>query len=156
MQGRMKQHQLTSEEIKDVLEKADVGRIATHNDNGYPYIVPVHYIVLDGNVYVHGLIKGQKISNIQNNSKVGFEVDEMGEIIPDYTDPCDTNTAFRSVIILGTAKMVEDRELKIKVLNAIVAKYTPQLSNLEFPEKMLKATGVIEILPTETTGKYYK
>lgn len=155
MQGRMKQHQLSIDEINDVLTKGEVGRIATHNQNGYPYIVPVHYIVYQEKIYIHGLIKGLKISNLQNNSKVGFEVDEMGEIIPDETNPCDTNTAFRSVIILGEARMIDDPELKKKVLSDIVCKYTPQLSGLEFPEKMMRATGIIEITPVETTGKYY-
>jgi hypothetical protein len=41
-------------------------------------------------------------------------------------------------------------------LQAIVEKYTPQLSHLDFPEKMMKATGIIEIEPIEITGKYYK
>lgn len=156
MQGRMKQHQLSDEEIRDVLLKAEVGRIGTHNENGYPYIVPVHFVVIDDKIYIHGLIKGQKISNLVRNGKVGFEVDEMGEIIPDMENPCDTNTAYRSVIILGTARIVDERALKEEVLHAVVAKYTPQLSHLSFPEKMMKATGIIEISPVETTGKYYK
>ena len=156
MQGRMKQHQLSTEEIDDVLKKAEVGRIATHNENGYPYVVPVHFIVYEGKIYIHGLIKGQKISNLTKNEKVGFEVDEMGAVIANNEIVCNTNTEFRSVIILGTAKMVEDMVLKEDVLHAVVAKYTPQLSHLSFPEKMMKATGIIEITPTETTGKYYK
>lgn len=155
MQGRMKKHQLSKEEVDEVLEKAQVGRIATRNENGYPYVVPVHFIVYQGKIYIHGLIKGQKISNLIKNNKVGFEVDEMGEIIPDNTNPCDTNTAFRSVIVLGTAKMIEDVSLKEDVLRLIVSKYTPQLSHLDFPEKMMKATGVIEIEISEITGKYY-
>lgn len=156
MQGRMKQHQLSKDEIADVLKKAEVGRIATHNENGYPYIVPVHFVIHNEKVYIHGLIKGEKISNLIRNDKVGFEVDEMSAIIPDNEQVCDTNTAFRSVIILGTAQMVDAGSLKEDILHAVVAKYTPQLAHLSFPEKMLKATGIIEISPVEITGKYYK
>lgn len=156
MQGRMKQHQLLKEEINEVLSCAQVGRIATQNENGYPYIVPVHFVHKDDKLYVHGLIKGQKISNLIRNNKVGFEVDEMGAIIPDFENACDTNTAYKSVIILGSAQMVDDPALKITILNSIVAKYTPQLSHLSFPEKMMRATGIIEIQIIECTGKYYK
>ena len=49
MQGRMKQHQLLKEEINEVLSCAQVGRIATQNENGYPYIVPVHFVHKDDN-----------------------------------------------------------------------------------------------------------
>ncbi len=156
MQGRMKQHPLTTEEIEEVLNKADVGRLATQNENGFPYVVPVHFVRLQNKIYIHGLIKGQKISNLIRCEKVGFEVDEMGDILPDPDLPCDTNTAFRSVIILGTARMIEEKVRKVAVLQAIIAKYTPQLSGLPFPEKMMKATGIIEVSPLEITGKYYR
>jgi len=156
MQGRMKQHQLFNTEIDEILKNEHIGRIATHNENGFPYIVPVHYIFYEEKIYIHGLIKGQKISNLIRNNKVGFEVDEMGDIIPDNDNPCDTNTVFKSVIILGTAKMIDDRDVKEKILRVIVDKYTPQLSNLSFPENTMRATGIIEIEPVEITGKFYK
>lgn len=156
MQGRMKRHQLSKEEIADLLLNKQVGRIVTVNENGYPYIVPVHFVFYEGWIYIHGLIKGQKISNLLRNDKVGFEIDEMGAIIPDKENVCDTNTTFKSVIILGTAKMIDDITLKISVLQFIVNKYTPELSHLKFPDKMMKATGIIEIQIKECTGKYYK
>lgn len=156
MQGRMKQHQLSKDEIQEVLLNGQTGCIGTHNENGYPYVVPVHYVVYEDRIYIHGLIKGQKIDNLRRNNKVCFEVDEMGEIIPDNENPCDTNTAFRSVVILGTARMIDDRAMKEAILKMIVLKYTPQLSHLSFPENMMKATGIIEINPIEVTGKYYK
>lgn len=157
MQERMKKHQLTTEQIEQLLERATVGRIATNGEDGYPYIVPVHFVVIEGNIYIHGLIKGSKISNLIKDSKVCFEVDEMDEIIlPSNEDPCDTNTAYESVIIFGTAEMVEDRELKVRVLDDVVAKYASEVATLSFPEKMMKATGVIEITPVTTTGKFYR
>ncbi len=156
MQGRMKQHQLSQSEITEVLNNSEVGRIATNAPSGFPYIVPVHYIYWNEKIYIHGLIKGQKIEYLKLDSKVGFEVDEMGAIFPDSTIVCDTNTEFRSVIIFGNARMVDDMDLKREVLRGVVKKYTPQLSNLEFPANMFKATGIIEIIPIEVTGKYYK
>lgn len=156
MQGRMKQHQLSTAEIAEVLDKSAVGRIATNDPNGFPYIVPVHYIYWNEKIYIHGLIKGQKIDYLKQDSKVGFEVDEMGAIIPDEQIVCDTNTVFRSVILLGHARMVDEITLKNNVLKRVVEKYTPALSQMEFPANMFKATGIIEITPTAVTGKYYK
>lgn len=156
MQGRMKRHQLSKEEITEVLSNAQIGRIATLNEDGYPYIVPVHFVIYKEKIYIHGLIKGQKISNLLRDNRVCFEVDEMGAIIPDNENVCDTNTAFRSVIIHGTASIIDDMGLKKNILQTIVNKYTPELSHLNSPEKMMKATGIIEIQIKECTGKYYK
>ncbi len=43
MQGRMKRHQLSKEEISEILSEAQVGRIATQNGNGWEidHIKPV-------------------------------------------------------------------------------------------------------------------
>ena len=156
MQGRMRQHQLSPAEITEVLNKVEVGRIATNDPNGFPYIVPIHYVYWNEKIYIHGLRKGQKIAYLKQDSKVGFEVDDMGAVLPDTTIVCDTNTEFRSVIILGNAQIIDELELKKEVLRRIVEKYTPELSHMEFPPNMFKATGIIEITPSATTGKYYK
>jgi len=154
MQARMKAHQLTAQQIETLLADEQVGRLATLNDNGFPYITPVHFAYVKGKIYVHGLIKGQKIENIQRNSKVGFEVDRIGKFLL-ADQPCDVNTEYASVIILGEAHLPNEEHQKIEALNAIVAKYAPTLTGKAFPANMLAATSVIEITIVECTGKFY-
>jgi uncharacterized protein len=156
MQGRMKEHPLSQEEISALLLSQPVGNLGTVSPEGFPYITPVHYVPIEGKIYIHGLCAGQKIDYIRTNPKIGFEVFKMNGIIHDPGLPCDTNTDYQSVIILGTAKLVNDEALKIKVLDEVVKKFTPQHAGKPYPKAMLKATGVIEISPTETTGKYFK
>ena len=156
MQGRMKRHQLTKEEIETLLLSTKIGRIATQNENGFPYITPVHYVLVEGKIYIHGLSKGQKISNIAANDMVCFEVEWMGDLVFKGPSSCNTNTNFESVVIFGTAAVIADMDRKREILKAIVQKYTPELVHLEFPDNMMKATAVIEITPVETTGKYYR
>ncbi|MBP1617932.1 MAG: pyridoxamine 5'-phosphate oxidase-related FMN-binding protein [Bacteroidetes bacterium] len=156
MQGRMKEHPLSPEEIKSLLLAEQVGNLGTISEGGFPYITPVHFVLIEDKVYVHGLCIGQKIKYLKANPKVGFEVFKMNGLIHDPELPCDTNTDYQSVIILGTAKMVEDDSLKIRVLDEVVKKFTPQHAGKSYPAAMLKATGVIEITALETTGKYFK
>lgn len=70
----MSKHQLNDVQIKEILLKAPVGNIATINENGYPYVVPVHFIYHNGKVYIHGLPIGQKISNILANEKYALKL----------------------------------------------------------------------------------
>lgn len=155
MQDRMKTHPLSEEQVTEILVKAPVGSLATITENGYPYIVPVHFIYHEGKIYIHGLAKGQKISNILANEKVCFEIYDMKGLILDEA-PCDVNTEYESVVILGTAAIVKDINLKESVMNKIVEKYTPHLSGTELPDNMVRSTGVIEISIKELTGKYYR
>jgi nitroimidazol reductase NimA-like FMN-containing flavoprotein (pyridoxamine 5'-phosphate oxidase superfamily) len=147
---------MTKEKIESLLTKEQIGRVATQNRSGFPYVVPVHYVYNNGKIYIHGLPKGQKIDNIVNNPKIGFEVDEMLGLQEDVEAPCDVNTEYSSVIITGNAEILTDLTEKREALKKIVEKYTPRLSGKELPENMVKGTAVIEITIMECTGKYYK
>lgn len=156
MQNRMKTHQLTEKEINDLLAYSMVGRLATVSAGGIPYVVPVHFAYENEKIYIHGLIKGQKLNNIAANPNVCFEVDHFETfIMPAENAPCDVNTQYQSVILTGTAKLVEDEREKTDALNYIVEKYTPLLAGMAFGNAV-KATAVIEITVKECTGKYYK
>lgn len=155
MQKRMQLHQLNNIEIENLLRDQSVGRLGTLNLDGFPYVVPVHFVYHKGKIYIHGLTKGQKVDNIKLNPKVCFEIDHMSKLIPDIK-PCGVNTAYQSVIIMGNAQFIEEKEQKEIALNQIVSKYTPQLSGKDFPERMIALTSIIEITIIECSGKYYK
>ncbi len=157
MQYRMRSHQLTEEETNTLLLNCKVGTLATINLNGMPYNVPMHYVFLNNAIYIHGLPIGQKIDNLKVNPNVSFNIYEMYELLLDRDEkPCDTNTAYSSVVIQGIAHMVEDLSEKETALSAIVKKYTPHLSEKQIPLNMLNGTAVIRISICEITGKYYR
>lgn len=156
MQHRMKTHPLTEQQIKQLLQRGQTGSLATINPDGTPYSTPIHFIYLDEAIFFHGLPKGKKLDNIAHNSKVGFSVYEMEKLLLDPNGkPCDTNTKYESVIISGTAKVLDDIEEKSIVLKKIVEKYTPHLVKNEIPSNMVRGTAVIQIHVIEMTGKYF-
>lgn len=157
MQNRMKTHQLSEEQIHQLLGCSQTGSLATLNSDGTPYIIPIHFVYYKNAIFAHGLPKGKKIDNISNDARVGFCVYEMEKLLLDPNgNPCHTNTQYESVIISGIAKLVDNIEEKNSVLKEIVKKYTPHLVNCELPNNMVKGTAVIRIDLTEITGKYYK
>lgn len=157
MQHRTKTHLLTQEQILKLLHRAEVGRLGTFSEDGYPYIVPMHFVHFDGKIYLHGLPKGEKIDNINHNLNVCFEIDEMLSLLYDGVEnPCDVNSEFNSIIIQGHASIVEDFNEKNEALLKLVEKYTPHLKNNEMPIKMIKGTAVIRIDIVKCAGRYYK
>lgn len=157
MQHRMKLHPLTEEQIAALLDRASVASLSTLNENGFPYTTPVHFAAWEGKLYVHGLPAGQKLDNLRRDSRVCLEAHDMqGLLMPDTPKPCDVNTAYESVIVLGHAAVVDDLSKKRNALRAIVQKYTPDWADVPLPDGMVKGTAVLEITPLETTGKYFK
>ncbi|MDL2281349.1 pyridoxamine 5'-phosphate oxidase family protein [Selenomonadales bacterium OttesenSCG-928-I06] len=156
MQNRMKTHPLTSQQIESLLEKTQIGSLATLNTNNTPYVTPIHFIYQNKTIYFHGLPKGQKIDNIRANPNVSMTVYQMQDLLlPENKQPCETNTKYQSVIITGTASLITDSQQKNNILTAIVQKYTPELTNNPLPDNMINGTAVIKIEILKITGKYY-
>lgn len=156
MQYRMKTYQLSDREASRLLLDCLTGTLATVNPDGTPYNVPVHYVFSHDVIYIHGLPAGQKIENLKENPNVCFNVYEMRGLLIDKDEkPCDTNTAYASVVIHATAQLVENIEEKKLALSSIVQKYTPHLIEKEIPLNKLRGTTVIRLSISEMTGKYY-
>lgn len=156
MQHRMKTHQLSDAQIEHILKSELVGTLATINKDGTPYVTPMHFVYEDGKIYMHGLPAGQKVENLKSNNCVCFNVYHMSGLLLDPDEkPCDTNTAYQSVIIKGIVEFVTDNEAKLTALERIIEKYTPQLAGKTLPDNMVKGTAVICIEALEMTGKYW-
>lgn len=141
--------------IIDLLSRAEVGRIATINSDGTPYIVPVHFAFEDGRIFVHCARNGKKLENIALNPSVCFEVDELlGYSIGEK--PCSSTTFYRSVIVSGKARIVDDRERKEYALGLINKKHTGSDGFGKMPAISIDATCVIEVEITSVSGKRHE
>lgn len=157
MQYRMKTHLLPQSKVHALLGRSLTGTLSTVDPGGAPYSVPVHFVFLDGAIYFHGLPAGQKLANLKADPRVCFTVHKMrGLLVAHDEKPCDTNTAYVSVVAQGTAKLLDKQEEKQRALSAIVRKYAPQLAGRELPSGMVKGTAVVQIAIEKMTGKYYQ
>ncbi|HJJ30024.1 MAG TPA: pyridoxamine 5'-phosphate oxidase family protein [Methanocorpusculum sp.] len=149
---------MSDEETTYILENAASGVLATLDEEGSPYCVPVHFVHLGQAIYVHGLNAGEKIDNILRDPRVSFTAYRMEKLLynADTKSPCNVNTKYQSVVIKGSAVFVEDTQMKLDILKAIVQKYTPELASLSIPKTAVLQTSVIKITPVICTGKYYQ
>jgi hypothetical protein len=60
MRHGTKTHLLTQKQIDELLQHAQVGRIGSFSQDGYPYVLPMHFVHFDNKIYMHGLPKGKK------------------------------------------------------------------------------------------------
>ena len=157
MQRRMKEFHLSEERVNEILNFSPTGSISTIGYDGYPYTVAVHYVYLNGNIYFHGLPKGEKLDNIKREPKVCFYIYDFKKILKDgIVSPCKADCQYESVCVRGQAFIVHDINEKQSALNAIVEKYTPQFSGFNIPKEMLNGTCVVKIVIDSVTGKYHQ
>ncbi|MGB1690329.1 MAG: pyridoxamine 5'-phosphate oxidase family protein [Nitrosopumilus sp.] len=148
------------EKIKEFLNDEHVGRISSVDVNGFPQIIPMNFVFLNDAIYMHSHVKGEKLDNISNNDKVGFESDRELEFLPSYfEDPHNASladTLYISVVIKGIASFVSDRSEKTLALNGLMKKYQPEgnYDPLESKMRVLDAVSVIKVTPKSLHGKY--
>ena len=96
---------------REALASGFCGRLATVGPDGYPYCVPLLYVWLDGEVWVHNTAaRGHLRRNVEHEARVCFEIDEPGEVFPYGRFECDSALAYRSVILFGRIRVVEVRD----------------------------------------------
>ena len=148
------------DKVKEFLQNEHVGRISTIDENGYPQIIPMNFVFLNDVIYMHSHPRGEKIQNFKRNEKVGFEVDRELEFLPSYfEDPKNASladTLYISIVIKGTASLVENKKEKTLALNGLMEKYQPEGGYEPIREdmKVLDGVAVIKIIPTVLHGKY--
>ncbi len=147
---------MSTEEIGAFLTGAFCGRTATVGADGYPYVVPNLFVWVRGCVYLHtAKPTGHFLTNVRHADKVSFEVDEPGEVFPYGAVECDTSVSYRSVILFGRIRIVEDVAEKIEFFSTFMAKYAPAASwgreRGSFPR--IGGTIVYMIAPESITGK---
>lgn len=146
-------------DIEDMLQHGYCGRLASVGADGWPYCVPLLFLWQGGELWLHNTAaKGHLKSNILANPKVCFELDEPGEVFPYGRFECDTSIAYRSVIVYGMARVVEDRGDKTRFFAGFMAKYLPaeQQRGAERPEGFfprLDQTTVYAMQVERITGK---
>jgi nitroimidazol reductase NimA-like FMN-containing flavoprotein (pyridoxamine 5'-phosphate oxidase superfamily) len=146
---RMKQ-QLPKEEAIAVLKSCSNGVLAVAGDDGYPYTVPMSYVYQDGRLLFHCAVEGHKLDAIRRDDRVSFCVVDREEVVPEKFA-----TIFRSVIVFGRAKIVEDESERRHMLEAINAKYAPGLEakgNVEI-ERNWNRVALVEVRIEHMTGK---
>ncbi|MFP4461100.1 MAG: pyridoxamine 5'-phosphate oxidase family protein [Thermotogota bacterium] len=146
---RKKQVLSKSESIK-VLDKGTSGVLALIGDDDYPYAVPISYVYKDNKIYFHCAYSGHKIDALKAHPKVSFCIIDKDQIIPE-----EFTTYYRSVIIFGQARILEDEKEKKKALKTLAAKYSPshEKGRLEEINKLFQQTCMVEIVVEHLSGK---
>lgn len=143
------QKQVTHDEAMAILGQAEYGVLSTIDNDGYPYGVPLHYIVLGEAVYLHCALEGYILDNISHNNRVCFTVVGYSELLPS-----SFTANYESVIVFGKANLVEGAE-KIDMLKALVRRYSPEHydKGMKVIDSFKDKCSVIRIDVEHVTGK---
>lgn len=147
---RIKQ-QLTIEECISVLRNEVRGVLSVLGDNDYPYGLPINYLysVDENKIYFHGAKEGHKIDSILKHDKVSFCVYDKGIQVESKK-----GLDYKSVIVFGRIKPIEDREKTIDICRKLSAQFKLGDDYIdEEIKKFAKFVLCLELTPEHICGK---
>ena len=143
--------------IRAFLRTAQVAHIATERD-GQPFLNPTTFWFDEPNhqIIFHSNIAGRVRSNLEANPRVCLETSELGKFLPSNV-ALEFSLQFRSVVVFGRVRILQDPEETRRALYGLLSKYFPDRhAGHEFREitdKELRATAVYAIQIEEWSGK---
>jgi nitroimidazol reductase NimA-like FMN-containing flavoprotein (pyridoxamine 5'-phosphate oxidase superfamily) len=156
----LKNRVMTDEESAALLQRCQVGRVATVCPDGSPYVTPVNYTyeAATNRIYIHHSAKGGRLlDNLKDSKNICFEVDEPAGAVNVGTGKhiCDIDYAYRSVICSGTISIAGGEE-KLQGLKLLGDKYAVSEAinqSSEFAQHKLDRLVVLVIEVTSISGK---
>ncbi|MCF8042850.1 MAG: pyridoxamine 5'-phosphate oxidase family protein [Desulfarculaceae bacterium] len=146
---RRKDRAVDREQAWRILEQGEYGVLSTVSPEGQPYGTPLHYCLMDGDIYFHCALTGHKLDNIAANSRVSLCVVGKAQVLPDQFA-----TLYESVVAFGPATEVLGAQ-KQAALNALLDKYSLDFraEGLKYIEKMSGKARVFKIAIEALSGK---
>jgi nitroimidazol reductase NimA-like FMN-containing flavoprotein (pyridoxamine 5'-phosphate oxidase superfamily) len=133
-----------------VVDKCLFAVMATANDDGSPYCIPLSIARSGDWIYFHCAHEGHKIDNLRSRNRVCLSC--VGAThIPEGKFTIE----YESAVIFGTAEEVGTDEEKIHALRLICERYTPvnMAAFDEAIERSLSITAIWKIHIDEISGK---
>lgn len=124
-------------------------------DNGYPYIIPLHYgYEFDEDkliFYMHCAKEGHKLDLIRINNAACIEIENNVELLSGEDNPCDYSSTFASVIARGRIEEVSSSEIKIYGLKKLMLQLTGRDFNID--NTMADSVQVLRFVADEYSAK---
>ena len=121
---------------------------------GRPFVIPTAYVRLDDFIYIHGAKSNQMINAINNGSEACITITLLdGYVLARSAFHHSMN--YRSVVVFGKGKIVEEQEEKINALRAFTEYLMPgRWDDIRKPsEKELYATSILKFQIEEASAK---
>ena len=106
---------------KEVLSRGTSGVLALLGDGGWPYAVPMSYAFDGEKLYFHCAREGHKLDAIRREARASFCVVDRDDV-----KPAEYTSYFRSVIIFGRVRVLEDEAQKRAAIELLARRYFPE------------------------------
>jgi len=139
--------------IDSILDEALVCHVGLVSD-GQPFVIPTIHLRIGDELYIHGAAKSRMSEYGASGAPLCITVTLVDGVVL-ARSAFHHSMNYRSVVILGHARVVSAREQKLEVLTALVNRFSPgRAERVRAPnEQELKATTLLALPIVEASAK---
>lgn len=132
-----------------LLAQADWCTVALNSPLGYPYQVAVNHVLIGDKLYFHCAQRGFKLDCIRHDPRACVQAVVRSAVVPE-----ESTTDYLSAVAFGRACLVEDVEVRRRVLAKLMERFSPgHPKAADCATQGAKSTGIVEIALEHITGK---
>jgi len=141
------------ETIYSILDEAFICHVGFVAD-GQPFVIPTGFARIGDDLYIHGSSASRMLRDLAKGVEVCVTVTLIDGLLL-ARSAFHHSMNYRSVVILGTAELVDDADEKYKALEAFTEHIIPgRWAEVRWPTELeLKATSVLKLPITEASAK---
>ena len=118
--SRRAEIQLSDDEQRELLESERIVVVATHGLRGWPHLMPLWYVLRDGEIWVYTYAKSQKVRNLERDPRATLLIETGHE----YAE-------LRGVMIEAEAEIERNPERVYELAEELTLRYADGLDSVE-------------------------
>lgn len=140
--------------IEAILDEALIGHVGIADEHGQPFVIPTLHARSGDVVYLHGSTASRTLRALQDGAPTCLTVSLLDGLVLARA-AMHHSANYRSAMLLGRARVVEDEQEKLAALEAIVEHIVPgRWAEARRPSaNELKATTVLALPLDEASAK---
>ena len=139
--------------VYEIIDTAPICHVAFVVDNN-PFIIPINHARIDDEIILHGAKTGRLIKHIAAGHPLCLTMTHVDGIVL-ARSAYHHSMNYRSAVVFGTGRIVEDPETKMEAFKALVEHVMPQRWNdsRKPNEKEINGTAIVAIAINSASAK---
>jgi len=141
-------------EIESIINQCDICFVGFTEKDGTPYVIPMNFGYLDGDIILHSAPEGKHIGLLELSNRICVTFCSDRKLAYQHPDvACSYSMTSKSVVCKGSVSFIEDLEEKEKALNSMMQKFTKK--EFKYSAPALRNVKVWRVSVDEMTSKSF-
>ena len=142
------------EEIESIINQCKICFIGLTEKDGTPYVIPMNFGYIDGDIILHSAPEGKHISLLEINNRICVTFCSDTKLAYQHPDvACSYSMTSKSVVCKGFVTFIEDLNEKERTLNSMMRKFTDR--DFKYSTPALRNVKVWRVTVDEITSKAF-